>query len=94
MALGLRSLRPKGLKLKGLARAHRWEALWQMSQAKRLPVPLETFAEACANQGALVEANRYAQRLTAAEAVPLLLRIGQIDEARQHSGGQPDLLTG
>lgn len=80
------------LKLKGLARAHRWEALWQMSQAKRLPVPLETFAEACANQGALVEANRYAQRLTAAEAVPLLLRIGQIDEARQHSGGQPDLL--
>lgn len=80
------------LKLKGLAHAHRWEALWQMSQAKKLPVPLAKFAEACAEHGAIGEASRYARRLAAADSVPLLLRLGRIDEARQCAIGHPELL--
>mmetsp|Transcript_23856 Transcript_23856/g.66043 ORF Transcript_23856/g.66043 Transcript_23856/m.66043 type:complete len:488 (-) Transcript_23856:651-2114(-) len=70
-------------KVRGLARLRDWDALWAFSQsARRPPIKLSSFAEACFNNDAPAEAARYATRLLPSEAVPVLLRAGQIDSAR------------
>jgi len=71
------------LKLAGLSQAHAWEELWRFSQARRAPISLRLFAEACIEHDAPAEAERYVRRLPPAEAVPLLLRIGAVDGARR-----------
>ena len=86
------------LKVRGLAHAHAWPALWDFSHAKaKSPVGLEPFLEASAAQGARDEAARYAARMPPAEAVPALLRVGIPEAARriavQHKEKHPDLLT-
>ena len=84
------------LKLKGLAHARDWTGLWELGSARRSPIGFAPFADACIEQGALEEAARYAPKLTAAEAVPVWLKIGRIDDARrvalQHKEKQPELL--
>ena len=84
------------LKTRGLAHAHAWGALWDFSNAKRSPVGLGPFMEACVAQGAREEAVRYAQRMPATEAVPELLKLAEPDAARrvavQHKEKQPQLL--
>ena len=84
------------LKLKGLAHARNWGGLWELGSARRSPIGFKPFADACIAQGAFDEAARYAPKLTAAEAVPVWLQIGRLDEARrvamQHKDKQPELL--
>jgi len=84
------------LKLKGLAHARAWASLWELGSARRSPIGFKPFADACIEQGALEEAGKYVAKLAAAEAVPMWLRIGRVDEARrvaiQHKDRQPELL--
>ncbi len=85
------------LKLKGLAHARDWERLWaELGSSRKSPIGFKPFADACVEQGAFDEAARYAAKLAAADAVPLYLKLGRIDEARrvavQHKDKQPELL--
>ena len=84
------------LKLRGLAHARDWAALWQLGSARRSPIGFKPFADACIEQGAHDEAARYAPKLAPAEAVPVWLTIGRVDEARRvalaHKDRQPQLL--
>jgi len=84
------------IKVRGLAHAHAWTALWEFGASKKSPVGYGFFAEACAAQGAPREAARYAARMPAADAVALLVRLGLLDDARiiaaQHREKHPELL--
>jgi hypothetical protein len=86
------------LKLRGLAHARDWPALWELGNSggalggsaiggvlgkAKSPIGFKPFADACIEQGAFDEASRYLPRLTPSEAVPLWLRIGRIDDARK-----------
>ena len=81
--------------MRGLAHAHAWAALWEACP-KRPPLGFKHFFDACVEQGARSEAARYAHKLPAAEAVPLLLGIERVDEAREAARAvkekQPELL--
>ena len=84
------------LKLRGLAHANEWAALWELSNAKRVSLPPSAFADACLEQGRRDEAARYAARMAPAEAVPLLLKCERLEAARAiavgHKEKQPELL--
>jgi hypothetical protein len=85
------------LKLRGLAHARNWAALWELGSARRSPIGFKPFADACIEQDAFEEAARYAAKLSAAEAVPIWLRVGRVDEARKVAmplkDRQPELIT-
>jgi len=85
------------LKVRGLAHAHAWQALWD-SCPKRPPViGYAPFAHACVEQKAYDEAARYALKLPPADGVPLLLRVGHVEAARSVAISvrekQPELLA-
>jgi hypothetical protein len=82
----------------GLSQLHDWPALWSLfTSAHRPPLGPAAFAEACLAHGAPDEAARYAARMPAAEAVPLLLRAGDAAAARavaeRHADKAPELLA-
>jgi hypothetical protein len=85
------------LKLKGLAQARNWSALWELGSARRSPIGFQKFVEACVAQGAHDEAAKYIPRLPGpVEQVASYLQIGQVDEARRvaiaHKEKHPELL--
>ena len=85
------------LKLKGLSHKRDWPTLWaDLGSARRSPIGFKPFADACLEQGAIDEAAKYAPKLTPAEAVPIWLRIGRVDDARKVAmtvkDRQPELL--
>ena len=84
------------LKVTGLSHARNWSALWELGSARRSPIGFKPFVDACIAQGAYDEAARYVPKLPPAEAVPVYLQIGRVDDARrialQHKDKQPQLL--
>lgn len=84
------------LKLRGLAHARNWEGLWELGTARRSPIGVMPFVDACVEQGAHDEAAKYARKLAAAEAVPVWIKIDRLDDARRvalmHKDKQPELL--
>ena len=84
------------LKITGLSHARNWPALFELGSARRSPIGFKPFVDACIAQGAYDEAARYVPKLPPAEAVPVYLQIGKVDDARrialQHKEKQPQLL--
>jgi len=85
------------LKVRGLAHAHAWAALWDACPKRPPVIGFKPFAEACIAQKKFDEAARYALKLAPADAVTTLLRIGNVDAARSVAVSvrekQPELLS-
>lgn len=85
------------LKIRGLAEAHAWAALWDSCPKKPPVIGYKPFVEACIGQNNLNEAVRYAEKLAPLDRVPVLLRIGEVELARSLASSvrekHPELLA-
>jgi hypothetical protein len=73
------------VKVRALAKARDWPGLWAFADSKRSPVGYRPFAEACALEGAAVEARKFALNKISdpGERIDTLVALGAITEAAE-----------